>query len=103
MRPPAEAVEWSRRATSLDPREPQFRDTLGWALRNNGDQRAALGELVAARDLDGNDSGIWYHLGVVYAELKQDREAIDALTRALRLDPDFFAAADAQQRLQALR
>jgi tetratricopeptide (TPR) repeat protein len=101
-RNPTDAVKYAEKAVALAPDEPQFRDTLGWARWKNGQKDKALNDLEAASKRAPNDPGILYHVGVLYAESNRKAEAIDAFSRALKINPQFFASADAKARLQQL-
>ena len=38
---------------------------------------------------DPNNPNVWCSLGVLYYQLQQNRDALDAYTRAIKLDPNF--------------
>jgi tetratricopeptide (TPR) repeat protein len=97
-----DAVRWAEKAVALAPNEAQFRDTLGWARWKSGQKDGAISDLEIAIKRAPNDPGTLYHLGVMYAESNRKAEAIDAFSRALKSDPQFFASADAKIRLQQL-
>lgn len=44
---------------------------------------------MQAVNADPNNPNIWCSLGVLYYQLQQDRDALDAYTRAIKLDPSF--------------
>lgn len=60
----------------------------GAYLAREGFFEDAIRELTAARDLDGDDPQILYELGVGYALSGDHERANDALSDAVRLDPE---------------
>lgn len=97
-----EALGWARKAVELAPTVPQFLDTLAWVYRARGELEKAADTLTQATALEPPQAMIWYHLGVVQAELQHNKEAIEALQRALAVQADFPEAEDARRRLAAL-
>lgn len=96
------ANQWASKAVELAPQEPTYKDTLAWVKRASGDQKGAL-QLLETIAKNGNPSAeTLYHLGIVRAESGKKAEAVDALKRALILDPKFAQAQDASQRLKQL-
>ncbi|RMF41615.1 MAG: hypothetical protein D6754_00600 [Alphaproteobacteria bacterium] len=75
-------------------RNPAFRDTYGWLLHLDGEDDAALAELIpAAHELPDNP-WVRYHLGIVLARLGRGEEARTHLEAALKLGGETgFAAA----------
>lgn len=43
--------------------------------------------LSSVRNCDPNNPNVWCSLGVLYYQLHQNRDALDAYTRAIKLDP----------------
>lgn len=43
---------------------------------------------VAPSNCDPNNPNVWCSLGVLYYQLHQNRDALDAYTRAIKLDPN---------------
>jgi tetratricopeptide (TPR) repeat protein len=84
----ADAVRAARRAVELAPDEPAGLLVLSIALRQAGDQRAAV---VAARDAVAADPGSWQtHLALadaLSANGRSPREARRAAAQAVRLSP----------------
>lgn len=84
----ADAVRAARRAVELAPDEPAGLLVLSIALRQAGDQRAAV---VAARDAVAADPGSWQtHLALadaLSANGRSPREARQAAAQAVRLSP----------------
>lgn len=97
-----QALEWSRKATTLAPKVPQFHDTLGWIHRARGNLDEARKSLETAARLPPPQADVFYHLGIVLQEQGKAKEAIAALKRALQLDKGFANAADAKLRLGSL-
>ena len=97
-----EALELTRKALDLDPKDPSVRDSYGWALYKTGDLPGARRILREAADQLPDHAEIRYHLGVVYAALKQFREADNEFARALRIRPDYEEAKRDRTRLPKL-
>ena len=98
-----EALEWAQKAVALAPTVNAFQDTLGWVHRLRGELDQAADTLHEALEIRPELPDIYYHLGIVEAERGNKKDAITALTRALELDGHFVDAADAQERLDALK
>jgi tetratricopeptide (TPR) repeat protein len=96
------ALVWAKKAVQLQPQVAQFQDTLGWVLRARGDLDQASATLEKAAALDLKDPTTYYHLGVVYSEKRERREAVAALNRALTIKAEFPGAADARKLLAQL-
>lgn len=62
------ALELSRKANELAKDTPQYMDTLAWIYRARGEDKSAISLLQRAADLAPSDSGLHYHLGVLYLE-----------------------------------
>lgn len=78
---PAEALEFTSRAVSAEPDNPDFLDTHGWALHRNGRHREALTFLQQAQTLNPGIYCIHYHLGAVYHALGEYTLAAEHLRR----------------------
>ena len=96
------AVEWSRKAVKIQPRNASFTDTQGWVYRARGELAKAAQSLREAAMLNPNDPVIHYHLGVVYGEQRNTKQAKGALQKALSLQADFEGSEDARRRLADL-
>lgn len=82
----AEAVELITRALDIDPDNPSYLDSLGWAYVQQGkpdDGRLVLARAAAARP---KESMVWHHLAEALFQLKQYRGAVDAWDQALAGD-----------------
>lgn len=95
------AVTMLREAVQLQPLEPAFIDSLGWAYYQRGEYRRAMFYLERAVRLAGpqNTHETYYHLGAAYARMGYIRRAARALAKALEYAPDYEPAADELQRL----
>jgi tetratricopeptide (TPR) repeat protein len=80
-------------------------DTLAWALVNAGDAKAADAPMRSALAAGTRDARLWYHAGVIAAELGRATEARTYLEDALALGPalDPVARGRAERALEALR
>jgi tetratricopeptide (TPR) repeat protein len=97
-----QALAWAQKAVELDPRSPEFQDTLGWVYRARGERQKAIDVLQKASAAAPRAGEVYYHLGVVYAEMGQAQQARQALNKAVTLGKDFEGSDDAKARLTAL-
>lgn len=97
-----EALIWARKAVSLGPSVPQFKDSLAWVYRARGELPQAAEALTSALSVAANDSTMTYHLGIVLAEQGKTSDAIEALKKAIKLHPDAALVKDAEQRIRTL-
>ncbi len=88
-------------AVRLDPLQPAFIDSLGWAYYQSRDPKQALFYLERAVRLAGpfNSAETYYHLGAAYSRMGRVRPAAEALLKALECDPEYQ---DAQAELHKL-
>jgi len=88
-------------ALHIEPLQPAFIDSLGWAYYQSRDYKQALFYLERAVRLAGplNSAETYYHLGAAYARMGRIRLAAKALLRALEYDPKYE---DAQSELHKL-
>lgn len=96
-----EAVSLIQRALKVDPDNPSYLDSLGWAYFQQGKFELADPPLSAAADRLPKNSVIQDHLGDL--RLKQNRraEAIQAWQRALAGDGDGIERAKVQKKIDA--
>ena len=97
-----DAVVWAKKAVSLAPSVPPFKDTLAWVYRARGDLRQAAETLTAALSATADDPMMTYHFGIVLAEQGKTSEAIETLKKATKLHLDPALAKDAEQRMSTL-
>lgn len=64
----------------------------------SGDTKGAESSLVEALSADPTNKQLYYVIGTIYMDLKQNDKAEEALNKAIQLDPDY---ADAQYQLGA--
>lgn len=97
-----QAEIWSKKAIELNPENADFRDTLAWVKRAQGDLAGAseLLERVTAEKTASAEQ--FYHLGIVRSEAGQKIGAVEALRKSLQIDPGFPQARDAGRRLRQL-
>ena len=76
-------------ALALQPLQPAYIDSLGWAYYRQGDFRQAAFHLEQAARLYPikGDAEVLWHLGAVHARLHEFRRAEYELKQALALDP----------------
>lgn len=83
---PAEAITAYRQAVRIAPARTEGWWGLSCALRTRGDFADAVPPLQKLTELNPNDEHAWHNLGVTLHELGRTDEAIDALTRSVRLE-----------------
>lgn len=96
------------KANKLAPDNPGHMDTLGWTLirMNKLDEAEVIlkRSLKLAKEQDlPNLSEIYYHLGVLYHQEQRHREALDALTEALKDPPTEFLRREIETVAEASR
>jgi len=93
-----EALRLIEEAVRLQPLQPAYIDSLGWAYYRQGRFGEAAFHLErAARLLGRQDAEILWHLGAVHAQTGELRRAESELREALALDP---ANGDARRTLR---
>lgn len=98
-----EAVALAERAVKIEPENPAYLDTLGWALFKQGRVEAAAEPLgKAATSLTGN-SVIQDHHGDVLARRGRTAEAIAAWERALAGDGEQIDRAAIEKKIKAAK
>jgi tetratricopeptide (TPR) repeat protein len=63
---------------------------LGINLRKNGDSRKAISYYEKAAGVARDDGGIYYNMGMAYAELHEYRKAVESFEHAVTLTPDIL-------------
>lgn len=96
------AVELAQIARGELPRQAEVTDTLGWAYLKKGMVAQAVRTLQDAVEQDANNPLYHYHLGLAYATNGEDGRARQSLQQALKIDPKFSNAVDAQRALAKL-
>ncbi len=79
-------------------------DTLAWALHKKGQDEEAARHSAESLRLGTKDARLYYHSGMILKALGRDREAREALAKALEINPHFSIrhADDAREALKAL-
>jgi len=95
-----QAVPLIQKALDLDPDNPYYIDSLGWAYYRMGKLEEARGELERAIRLGAEESEVLEHLGDVDLALHSTVDAKSNYTKALQLDP---TRAQLVKKLEALR
>ncbi len=88
-----EALEHARRAVRLEPSQNRYyRDTVGWVLHRMGQNREALGEVMASLHqietrTEESFAEVLFHVGAILSDLGRAAEARAAFHRATAFDP----------------
>jgi len=96
-----EPLKYAQRAVELDPRNPEFEDTLGWVLFHRGLYGISVTHLERAMSLKSTALR-QYHLAMAYHKAGQEARGRTALQAGLRMDPTLAEAKRAQQLLGTL-
>jgi tetratricopeptide (TPR) repeat protein len=96
------ALSLAEVARQAMPESPNTADTLGWAYYYKGTYGFARELLEDAVKVQPADATMQYHLGIVYAKLKDKSNAAMHLKKAISLDPNSQTAKDAQAALRTL-
>lgn len=96
------AVSIAEAAKVQLPDEVEVEDTLGWVYYKRGLAVKGLQHLEEATRKQPDNPNFQFHLGMAYAQLKEDSKARRALERALQIDPRFAGADDAKAALKTL-
>jgi tetratricopeptide (TPR) repeat protein len=98
-----EAIVLVRRALDIEPDNPSYLDSLGWAYYRRGDANEAQKYLAPAADKLPRNSVVQDHMGDVFARLGRWQDAINAWTRALEGDGDSIDRAAIEKKVQDAR
>lgn len=98
-----EAVDLAQRAVKIEPDNPAYLDTLGWALFKSGKADEADGPLARAAGALRGSSVIQVHHGDVLADRGKTTEAIAAWERALAGDGESIDRAAIEKRIKDAR
>ncbi|HYE86646.1 MAG TPA: tetratricopeptide repeat protein, partial [Vicinamibacterales bacterium] len=98
-----EAVDLAQRALKLEPGNPAFLDTLGWALFKQGRTQEAAEPLTKAAAILAGNSVIQDHHGDVLAMSGKKAEAIAAWQRALAGDGESIDRAAIEKKIKAAK
>jgi tetratricopeptide (TPR) repeat protein len=80
-------------------RRPEAEDTLGWVYLQKGLPSQALASFERARERAPERAVYHYHVGLAQLKIGDQGRARTALLKALSIDANFSAAADAQKQL----
>lgn len=96
-----EAVDLAERALKIEPGNPAYLDTLGWALFKQGKVDAAADALGKAAAMLAGNSVIQDHHGDVLAKRGRSAEAVAAWQRALAGDGESIDRAAIEKKIKA--
>ena len=98
-----EAVDLAQRALKVEPGNPAYLDTLGWALFKQGKIEEAAGPLGKAAAILPGNSVIQDHHGDVLAKRGRSAEAIAAWQRALAGDGESIDRGAIEKKIKAAK
>lgn len=98
-----EAVELAQRALTIEPGNPAYLDTLGWALFKQGKTAEAAASLSKAAAVLTGNSVIQDHHGDVLAKTGKKSDAIAAWQRALAGDGESIDRAAIEKKIKAAK
>jgi tetratricopeptide (TPR) repeat protein len=98
-----EAISFIQRALKVEPGNPSYLDSLGWAFFKQGNAVEAETHLRKAADASPRQSIIQDHFGDVLAKQGKYREAIGAWERALAGDGEEIDRAAVQKKIRDAR
>jgi Tfp pilus assembly protein PilF len=98
----AMAQELAEAAHAALPNQLEVTDTLGWVYVKRQSVSRAIPLFQQCLDIDPNNAGYRYHMGIAFAQNGEDRKARLELEQALKLKPDFDGAEQAKKILQQL-
>jgi tetratricopeptide (TPR) repeat protein len=91
------ALQLAQTAAATLPQSPEIHDTLGWVHYKRQEAKNAVESLRTATKLAPRNATYQYHLGLALQQLGNAADARLALQKALELDSNFPAAADARR------
>jgi len=98
-----ESVTYLKKALQIEPENPSYLDSLGWAYFKSDKLDLAETSLRRAADQLTTNSVIQEHFGQVLFKLERYDEAIAAWTRALAGDGDSIDKADVDRKIRAAK
>jgi tetratricopeptide (TPR) repeat protein len=98
-----ESVTYLKKALQVEPENPSYLDSLGWAYFKSDKLDLAESNLKRAADQLRTNSVIQEHYGQVLFKLGRYDEAIAAWTRALAGDGDSIDKADVDKKIKAAK
>jgi len=98
-----DAVAFIQRALEIDPDNPSFLDSLGWAYMQQGKLDLADAPLTTAAAKLPKNSVIQDHLGDLRQKQNRQAEAVAAWQKALAGDGDALDRARVQKKIDAAK
>jgi tetratricopeptide (TPR) repeat protein len=98
-----DAVSLVTRALAIDPENPSYLDSLGWAQFKRGELGDAQKHLAQAADALPRNSVVQEHYGDVLARVGKHAEAVEAWTRALQGDGEDIDKAAIEKKIRNAR
>ena len=98
-----EAIRLVRRALDIEPNNPNYLDSLGWAYYRRGDYDEAEKYLAPAAQQMPRNATVQEHMGDILAKRGRWQDAIAAWTRALQGDGDDINRAALEKKINDAR
>jgi tetratricopeptide (TPR) repeat protein len=98
-----EAIAYIERALAIEPDNPSYIDSLGWALFKQGRAQEAEPHLAKAASAEPEQSVIQDHYGDVLSRLGKHQDAIAAWERALKGDGEDIDKAVIEKKIKDAR
>ena len=98
-----EAIRLVRRALDIEPNNPNYLDSLGWAYYRRGDYDQAEKYLAPAAQQMPRNSTVQDHMGDILAKRGRWQDAIASWTRALQGDGDDIDKAALEKKINDAR
>src|SRR5262249_2421489 len=83
------ALNWAQVARKMAPENPAVADTLGWLQHKLGRNGLARDQLQFAVSRQPENPIFQYHLAMIYKDIRQIREAENALKKSVSSKSDF--------------
>jgi tetratricopeptide (TPR) repeat protein len=80
-------LNYYKNLADTKPNDPKNRVNLGYTYHLNGDNDAAIKQLKLAIDLDKNNFGAYFNLGLVYLDEKRFNDALTQAQKTVELAP----------------
>ena len=90
----AQEIEISelKKIVEMNPHNAMAWDALGSHFKNNGQYQESIDAYEHAISIETNNASFYYHLGLVYAAVNKNEDALRLYKKVIELDPDYGLA-----------